>query len=235
MAVICITQKWRGTMNWIAAAVFLLGTIVFFTLSEMNRAKIYAALKASHGGEELGFFDLSHGDTAKVLSEKRVVTPEALWTYDAEYLEKFTSDMRRSDAAALDRFINKVLRRWDAAFAVCLALFTALLNFSASTLLVAHPLAARAMLVLAAMGLVYGVADVAEDFKLASILERSTRAEQVEHVDGGEAAVANMLTRVKVVSLILSGTGVVTFWILHGTAGLVTRFGPGADSPLKRG
>jgi hypothetical protein len=62
---------------------------------------------------------------------------------------------------------------------------------------------------LGAMGIVYGVADVAEDVKLARILEHPA-------IDRADAASASALTRIKMVALFLSVAGLVIFLILQG-------------------
>ena len=210
-------------------AIFFLGTVFFFVVTSLKRAKIDAALPNER--PELGMFDLSHGDAAKALEEKRIIAPERLWTYGAEYLERFSGEMRRTTLAdggtALTYYSENVLRRWDTAFAVCLGLFTALFNFSASAgLLAHHPLGARVMLVLAGLGLLYGVADVTENFKLATILQRPPRPGEDAGIDAGEVAAAHALTRIKLVAITLSITGLATFLILFGIMKLVRRITP---------
>jgi hypothetical protein len=206
--------------------IFLLGTVLFFVVTSLKRAKIDAALPNER--PELGMFDLSRGDASKALAEKRIIAPERLWTYGAEYLEKFSGEMRRTRLAgggtALGYYNETILRRWDTAFAVCLGLFTALFNFSASAgLLAHHPCGAGAVLVLAGLGVLYGVADVMENFKLATILQRGEGA----GIDAGEAAAANALTRIKLVAITLSITGLATFLILFGIMKVVRRLTAG--------
>jgi hypothetical protein len=58
------------------------------------------------------------------------------------------------------------------------------------------------------MAIIYGVADVAEDSKLASILRYS------QTIDRAEVAATNMLTRLKMVSLTLSVLGLGFYLII---------------------
>jgi membrane protein implicated in regulation of membrane protease activity len=62
------------------------------------------------------------------------------------------------------------------------------------------------------MGILYGFADAAEDIKLASILAHPG------DIDMGEAAAANVLTRLKFVTITLSVVGLVVFAILSAIA-----------------
>jgi hypothetical protein len=59
------------------------------------------------------------------------------------------------------------------------------------------------------MAICYGVADVAEDLKLASIL--NIRSGHLLRMDRAEVAAANALTRIKIVMLILSLIGGLIF------------------------
>src|SRR5262249_26376996 len=124
--------------------------------------------------------------------------------------------------------------RWDIAFAVALGLFAALLDFGIALGLSSHPYASRTLLLCGCMGLVYAAADVAEDLKLASILSNrgavpaASPAEDAvgvsadpHHVDPGEAAAANFLTRIKIVSLTLSVSGAVIFVVLSIVSALI--------------
>jgi hypothetical protein len=67
------------------------------------------------------------------------------------------------------------------------------------------------------MGILYGVADVAEDLKLASILSAHGS------IDAGETAAANFLTRIKFVTITLSGVGIAVFLALSGLAAISIR------------
>jgi hypothetical protein len=67
------------------------------------------------------------------------------------------------------------------------------------------------------MGVLYGIADVAEDWKLATILDKGPS------VDPADAATANLLTRIKIATNILSGIGVAMFLLLQVAAILLRR------------
>jgi hypothetical protein len=56
------------------------------------------------------------------------------------------------------------------------------------------------------MAILYGIADVAEDLKLATILRHP------QSIDRADAAATNMLTRIKITALILSVIGVLIFF-----------------------
>jgi hypothetical protein len=73
------------------------------------------------------------------------------------------------------------------------------------------------------MGILYGVADVAEDVKLTSTLRYRT-------IDPAEAAAANVLTRIKLVTIVLSIVGALVF----ATLSAVTRLWLELDELLER-
>jgi len=213
----------------------LLLTAVAFLLAAKRRALIDAALKTSPSSERLGTFDLSGKNAFDRLERRDPAIPEELWTYDNFYLQKFAEAAEKatvSGGTALDLYIGPTLS-WDIVFAVSLALFVVLSEFAVATLLLhhRHELMGCAVLFFACMGLVYGAADVAEDLKLAYIL-KDWRREQAAakthpkasphddsgdskheevHIDGGEAAAANALTRIKIVAICLSVLGGVVY------------------------
>jgi hypothetical protein len=222
----------------IVCAGLLAVTTVAFLLAAKRRALIDAALKTSSSSEQLKTFDLS-GKNAFDLMERRVpAIPEELWTYDNFYLQKFAEAAEKatvSGGTALSLYIGPTLR-WDIVFAISLALFAALSEFALATLLLQHrhEFMGCAFLFFACMGLVYGAADVAEDLKLAYILKDWRREEaavkthpkasphddsgdskhEEVHIDGGEAAAANALTRIKFATICLSALGVVVYKVL---------------------
>jgi hypothetical protein len=128
--------------------------------------------------------------------------------------------------AALHYYVRAVLRRRDLWFAVGLGAFVILVDVAiADALSTAYPLWTRAASIGACMGLVYLAADVAEDLKLASILDRAAKGG-----DDAVAAAANMLTRIKLVSITLSGVGIAVFFVLAMLAAIVIR-PPGDPAP----
>ena len=139
----------------------------------------------------------------------------------------------RAGSPALHYYVRAILRGLDLWFAVGLGAFVILADVAiADALNTAYPLWARAAWIGACMGLVYLAADVAEDLKLASILDRAAAGgdDAVAAVDAGEAAAANMLTRVKLVSITLSGVGIAVFLVLATLAAIVIR-PPGDPAP----
>lgn len=225
----------------IVCAGLLALTAVAFLLAAKRRALIDAALKTSSSSTRLGTFDLSGKNAFELMERKDPAIPEELWTYDNFYLQKFAEaaeKARVTGGTALGLYIGPTLR-WDIVFAISLALFAALSEFALATLLLQHrhELMGCAVLFFACMGFVYGAADVAEDLKLAYIL-KDWRREEAEaksrskasphddrddsgdskheevHIDGGEAAAANALTRIKFITICLSVLGVVVYQAL---------------------
>jgi uncharacterized BrkB/YihY/UPF0761 family membrane protein len=80
-----------------------------------------------------------------------------------------------------------------------------------------YPYLSRFAILAACMGILYGIADVAEDIKLASILKAP------DSIDAGETAAANFLTRAKFVTITLSGVGIAVFLALSGFAAISIR------------
>jgi hypothetical protein len=238
----------------IVCAGLLLLTAVAFLLAAKRRALIDAALKTSPSSEQLGTFDLSGKNAFVLLERKDPAIPEKLWTYDNFYLQKFAEAAEKaplSGGTVLDLYFGPTLS-WDIVFAVSLALFVALSEFAVATLLLhhRHEFIGCAVLFFACMGLVYGAADVAEDLKLAYILKDWRREEAAAkthskasahddigdskheevHIDGGEAAAANALTRIKFVAIFLSVLGAIVYGALSVIAAVSLRT-PGSPTP----
>src|SRR5262249_37417202 len=122
-----------------------------------------------------------------------------------------------------------ILRR-DIAFAVALACFIVL---AWSIVIVAWPAdrlggwPTRLAVVFAALGGVYGIADVAEDLKLRRIFRQARIAATLNEAEVGAA---NALTRIKLVTISASIIGLVTFIVLVVVGKLVfaTATGDGA-------
>ena len=212
-------------------------TIVAFFFAAKARAAIDTAVGTGVYGKSLRLFDLSYGNAAEALRVRRLVPPERLWTYDETYLERFAQAALHATVpggeAALHYYVRAVLRRLDLWFAVGLGAFVILVDVAiADALSAAYPLWTRAAWIGACMALVYLAADIAEDLKLASILDRAAKGgdDAVAAIDAGEAAAANMLTRVKLVSITLSGVGIAVFLVLATLAAIVIR-PPGDPAP----
>ena len=225
------------------AAVLLFIAIATFLVGGWYRTRIGAAMQGADARKPLGMFSLSSGNAAETLRTRALVVPELLWTYDADYLERFAtaaSGVRLPDRqTALAVYIGPTLCS-DIAFAVALGLFVALTAFAAAVC-VADPLIGGALIFCGVMGAVYGAADVAENLKLIAILKdwRATTGGQPQpaagetsdvRIDGGEAGAANALTRIKFVTLTLSIVGLVVGLVLVVVAAVVYR-PPGDPRP----
>lgn len=215
------------------AFLFVVAAAAFFVAAK-RRAAIDAAMKGSRNVERLGLLDLSRHDAMTKLEQKYLAIPERLWTYDGFYLEKFATAAAAAPlppSNVLQAYIGPTMSA-DIVFAAALGLFAALFDFGVATALLPKcPLTGDVMLFCAGMGLVYGCADVAEDLKLTSILKdwhSASGAGQHIHIDGGEAAAANALTRIKMVTLTLSIAGIAAFGALAGIAYVI--FPPPADT-----
>jgi hypothetical protein len=218
-----------GWLYWFIAAGFFVATVVTFFANVKSRRALGETLERE-GRKSIGIFALSRGDVSKTLDGCNLVAPEKLWTYDEEYVERFVRATAYAQASGriespLVLYVTFSLRRWDLWFAIALMICTAMIDFGWScALLVAHPTASRIVLLAACMGILYGVSDIAEDLKLAGILDDPGQ------IDAGEVAAANFLTRMKLVTLVLSGAGVAIFGILSGVAIVISNL-PGTGLP----
>jgi hypothetical protein len=139
---------------------------------------------------------------------KDLKIPERLWTYDAADIEDFAKAAQLHQVerrGLLEFYVNAILRQSDVAYAVALSALTAFIWFE-----IAYSPSVWTWLTwlawpAAAMAIIYGVADITEDVKLAAILARPTI------IDPAEAIAVNMLTRVKMMTLGLSLVGLVIF------------------------
>jgi hypothetical protein len=150
--------------------------------------------------------------------------PESMRFYGAKELEAFASTahyVNIKGQSALSFYANKILRGCDLAYAAALATVTAYVWFRIA--LGYAPTAPYSWLssavvwfapYCAAMAIAYGVADIAEDLKLASILWPSG-GDAAEEIDRSEAAAANMLTVIKMLTLLLSIIGFILFLLLR--------------------
>jgi hypothetical protein len=155
-------------------------------------------------------FRLDVEETLGWPSDQAVRLPEKQWNYEAQGLRNFVEAVGGAKSEAMTRYI-RVLRVSDIAFAVALAGTTAYLWYWIATLAPppelqwAYPYLTWLAAPLGAMGVIYGISDIAEDLKLAKILNDGDR------IDAAEAAAANMLTRIKMASLGASLIGIALF------------------------
>jgi hypothetical protein len=202
---------------WLGLA--FLATAVTFFITAAARDKLDQILSGGSSARALRMFDLSHGDAAGKLGRKVAVAPERLWTYDENYLEHF----RGAAGNALPTYTNFVLR-WDILFAFFLASFIVLFWLAVGSL---SPGLSRLAIFCECMGILYGFADIAEDLKLISILDDPYLADHPDAIDPANAAAANTLTRIKIVSLSLSLVGLLVFAVVAGGDWLIGRLAHG--------
>lgn len=85
------------------------------------------------------------------------------------------------------------------------------------------------------MGVLYGVADVAEDLKLRGIFRHAKKMAAAREngtalqrdtllADAAQVDASNTLTRVKMLTIFLSGTGLLAFFIMMAADKLVSLF-----------
>jgi hypothetical protein len=219
---------------WLAitCVCLLLVMLVAFFAAAKRRAAIDSALRISPRSKRLGLFSLARSDAMAMLEQKHLAVPERLWTYDNFYLEKFARTASavqvRGGRTALDAYLGPTLS-WDIVYAIALGLLVAFFEFGVATYWLPPGWVSKAVLFCACMGLVYGAADVAEDLKLASILQdwrhvmAAHAADHAIQIDGGEAAAANALTRIKMVTNVFSVGGMLIFLVLSAVAAGIYR------------
>lgn len=137
--------------------------------------------------------------------------PERRWTYDAQDLEDFA----QAAGAGMLRFYISILRGSDLGFAVATAAIAAYIWGRIAVTDVNCALVNWAALPLGAMAILYGIADVAEDLKLSLILKHP------QAIDRAETAATNTLTRIKLVTIMLSLFGAIIFVICRIAQALV--------------
>jgi hypothetical protein len=139
--------------------------------------------------------------------------PEQCWSYDGHDLEAFVTAariVRIGRQSALDFYVRNILQRSDICFAIALAVVAAFVCYEIAVAPLLWGPFKWAAVPLGTMAILYGIADVAEDMKLASILKHP------QNIDRADAAATNMLTRLKMTALTLSGIGVAIFLVIAG-------------------
>jgi hypothetical protein len=131
--------------------------------------------------------------------------PEKRWTYNAHDLDTFA---RVADSLGmLGFYVNVVLWRSDICFAIALAAITAFTWYQIAVTLMDYWFNWAALL-LGGIAILYGIADVAEDMKLARILGHP------QSIDADDVAATNVLTRIKMITLTLSVIGILIFLVV---------------------
>ena len=133
----------------VACGVFFVVSLALFLVTAVQRNRLDDAM--------------ARAATVRSQASAALDPPERRWTYDQNYLIAFIEDARSQEIAdgrsALDIYAGPILA-WDIWFAVAFAIFIASAGLLAADWLVAWPWTARACLILACMGVLYGVADV---------------------------------------------------------------------------
>jgi hypothetical protein len=151
-----------------------------------------------------------------------ITIPEGRWSYDAHDLEQFAEAGRTGNL--LQRY-RQILLSSDIAFAVALSAITVFICYKIAVTPMPCAAINWAALPLGAMAILYGVADVAEDVKLAAILRHP------HAIDHAEAAATNMLTRIKMVTLTLSLIGAAIFVVVIVLETIAIRAGSRQPAP----
>jgi len=215
-------SAWGLETLWLVAAAFGLASSVIYLVNAPSREAIDLVLESpSKSRFEVGMFTVCKRGDAEDWSAYSLVPPERVWCYGPEYLGAFRD---RASAArtsfgdtALQRYLQPVLMWNDIAFAILTGLFAAFADIGIA-LAVSKPSIQLIFICLAAVGLVYGIADVLEDIALINILKIPSL------VDANQAARANFLTRIKVLAMTASLSGGTLFIFLMTIRSIYRRF-----------
>jgi hypothetical protein len=232
----------------VLSGLLLAGSLILYLWTASRRHKLDAALiraaaPSNHfhaGPRQIGLVEAWSPDTRLALA-----VPERRWLYDQDYMIKFIeagqtqripeaapvrSDGEQSDVSALDYYKRSILGL-DIWFAIAFALFIICAALLAAEWFAGWPWLARAWVIIACMGILYGVADVAEDIKLRRILDHAERLARLKKeqrqaltsdtADAAQVDAANALTRVKLITVSLSLIGVVAFGIFRAVESLI--------------
>lgn len=172
---------------------------------------------------------------------KPLLVPERQFAYGREDMEAFIA---RANPSTLRQYAETVLK-WDALFAVLFALGIALAAiatlvtwFDAHGVWLKWPLLTFCSWA-ACMALLYGAADVAEDYVLRRIIEQSLphrlagMTQEGLGVDMAQVDAANVLTRMKIVTLSASVAGGGLWFAMSFVAGKVMWPRAGTGDPDK--
>jgi hypothetical protein len=144
---------------------------------------------------------------------RNIRIPEQRWSYSAYDLEDFAKaagQVSVDRVTALDFYVSRILHGSDICFAAALAAISAYVWYRVAVTPMPYEALNWVALPLGAMAILYGVADIAEDLKLAAILKHPKK------VDRADAAATNMLTRIKLVAICLSLVGAAIYAIVAG-------------------
>lgn len=259
------TRAWRNSfvnlsilILAVLSGLLLAESLILYLWTAVRRHKLDAALiraatpsnNFQAGPRQIGLVEAWSPDSSLALA-----VPERRWTYDQDYMIKFIEAAQtqrvpgatrirfggeQGDVSALDYYRRSILGL-DIWFAIAFALFIVCAALLAAEWFAGWLWLARAWVIVACMGILYGVADVAEDIKLRRILdhaERLARLKKGDHetsprdtveADAAQVDAANTLTRVKLVTVSLSLIGLVAFVIFRAVESLTVRVPPPGD------
>lgn len=233
-------------------AVLLFASLLLFLITAARRRKLDLALReaavARHvpqSAPQLPLFGEWLPHSQVVLAQ-----PERRWTYDQDYMVAFIEALHgrriaehRHEASGLGFYSDDILRL-DIAFAIFFACFIVCAAFLLAQWCALWPWLMRFWIWSGCMGALYGVADVAEDVKLREIFRHAQhlvtmRAAKVLPdpdtmlADAAQVDASNTLTRVKLITIFLSATGVVAFALFLIADKIVSVFGaPRSGRPI---
>lgn len=201
-------------MLWLGAIGFGIAASIVYFLNASSREVIDVALRSpTTRGLEVSVLTVCRCSDVEDWGAYSLIPPERVWCYGPSYLTAFRDRASLAKTSfgdtALQRYIRPVLMWNDITFAVLMALFAVLSNFAVSASL-PHPMQA-VFVFLALSGLAYGIFDVMEDAMLIRICRSRSP------IDATAAARAQLLTRLKMLTLIFSISGLILFVALQFT------------------
>jgi hypothetical protein len=191
---------WARLLFPVAALALIFAVLAAVSISPV-RTELTEALRAP-GQQKIGFFDCP--PPGAMLSDRSLALPGQGCTYDGVYLQEFA---RRAGVSGVRRYVEKVLLGWDIMLLTALAVLFLSFNSGMVILWRTRPALRRLALGLAGIGLVYGIADVAENLTLVRSL-LPLLENLAAPVDDAQARAANLFTHIKLISFAISAAGV---------------------------
>lgn len=213
-------------------------TAALFVATGRQRRRLDAFLGTGRT-QQLGMFTEWSSSAMTALA-----VPERRWNYGQDYMIAFITAIavpmpvpgnghRGASGDWLGFYAGAILNR-DIGFAAAFAAFIVAAAFAAATWMGGYAWPMRTAIIVACMGIVYGAADIAEDLMLKRILDAAQRTLVArragkavgEPADAAEVDAANVLTRLKLLSLLLSGVGLIAFGVLVLADALAGKLAP---------
>lgn len=146
------------------------------------------------------------------LASEELSTPESRFSYSAGDLRRVAEHLKAQPSSGrgtlLDLYIRPLLIWNDITFAVALSIFSAALWIWIMVHFELAGLPCNLVIAATVSAILYGIFDVAEDVTLAKLLGKS------DAISKDEGLLACQLTRLKMIALVGSVTGVVAFGTL---------------------